>query len=482
MAAPFILVSLVSLSNKTGLFRAVDRHAWDFVVLAVGSVAITLLGVADDVRGMRARHKLLGQILVATMVASSGYAIEAVNIPFIGVIDLRFFWGLGGLLTVFWIVGIINAVNLIDGMDGLATGVSLISAVTLAMLAGLNGNPFVVLLCIALAGSLLAFLRFNWHPASIFLGDTGSMFLGFALATLSLMGSCKAQGAVLMLGAVMALGIPIFETLISILRRYAGGFPIFSADARHTHHRLLYMGMSQRQAAGVLYAGGLLCLAAAVLEVVLPKESAQSLIPSGIFVVTLLSIAVVAGYTRTIVAKFRLRQETMRHLAFARYATMTLVPGATHETVSRLMGLICEEFALDYIGVEFDGGGARISSVGLPGNPGAAAHSRPTERISVKASNGGRVEVVFQHSREVGPIESHTSAACLVRIFDGISAEFLEAMAPRAQQEELLPGIAKRLSHVSEGAGEERPVAARHATVAVSAQRLKDGTPVEYTN
>ena len=440
MSIPFITVALICLSEKTGMFRAVGGHAWDFVVLAVGCAGISVLGVVDDLRGMRARYKLLGQVLAASLVAFSGYSIRAINIPLVGVVSLDHAAGLGTLLTILWIVGITNAVNLIDGMDGLAAGVSLIAAASLAVLAGLNGSSFVVLLCIALSGSLLAFLHYNWHPARIFLGDTGSMFLGFALATLSLMGSYETQGTVLMLAAVMALGIPVFETLISMVRRYAGGFPIFTSDARHTHHRLLRMGMSQRQAAAVLYAAGLLCFAAAVLEVMLPKDFPQSLIPSGIFVVTLVSIAVVAGYTRTIAVKFRHRRKTLRHLAFARYATMSLVPGASRQTVSRVMDLICEEFKLNFVAVEFDGGRGRIASAGLPDNLHIVDHPSSVERLSVKASDGTPVEVVFQHNHEASPIARHTAAACMAQIFEGISIAFLEEAVPGGAE-----GVAPRV-------------------------------------
>jgi UDP-GlcNAc:undecaprenyl-phosphate GlcNAc-1-phosphate transferase len=452
VSIPFIAVALACLSGKTGMFQAATAgHVWDFVVITAGCVGITVLGAVDDVRGMRARYKLLGQILIGTLVASSGYAIQAVNIPLVGVVGFEGIVGLGTLLTIIWIVSITNAVNLIDGMDGLAAGVSLIAAASLAVLAGLNGSAFVVLLCVALVGSLLAFLRFNWHPARIFLGDTGSMFLGFALATLSLMGSYKAHGSVLMLAAVMALGIPIFETCISMVRRHAGGFSIFSADSRHTHHRLLRMGMSQRQAAAVLYAGGALCFAAAVLDAMLPKESPQSLIPSGIFLVTLMSIAVVAGYATTIAAKFGRRKETMRHLAFARYAAMTLVPGASHQTISRIMELVCSEFGLNFIAVECDGRRGQISSLDLPENHHICAHPRSIERFAVKASNGSRVEVVFQHSGERAAIERHTVAACLAQIFEGINVALMEEAGPKRWDEELLPGISL-LTHRKEHA------------------------------
>ncbi len=483
VSIPFVAVALGSRSQKTSMFHVVGEHSWDFIVLSVGCIAITVLGVVDDVRGMRARHKLFGQILVAVLVACSGYAIKAINVPLIGVISLDHTMGMGFLLTVLWIVGITNAVNIIDGMDGLAAGVSLIAAASLAVLAGFHGTPFVVLLCVALSGSLLAFLRFNWHPARIFLGDTGSMFLGFALATLSLMGSYKSHGTVLMLAAVMALGIPIFETLISIIRRYAGGFPIFTGDARHTHHRLMRMGMSQRQVAWVLYAGGLLCLAAAVLEVVLPKESPQSLIPTAIFLVTLMSIAAAAGYTTSIAAKFQRRKETMRQLAFARYAAMTLVPGASHQTVSRVMGLICEEFGLGFVAMEFDGGRGRIASVDPADSLHIVAPHSALDRFFVKASDGSHVEVAFQHSHGVSSIERHITTACLVRIFEGISRGFLDDVAPKVQDEELLPGVSVLLPHKSESSPAGQPGTLKAVPPPpVPVEAMTDGTRVENTN
>ena len=229
------------------------------------------------------------------------------------------------------------------------------------------------------------------------------------------------------------------------------------------------------------YAGGFLCLAASVLEA-MPETFPKSLIPSGIFAVTLLSIAVVAGYTKSIVAKFRRRQETVRHLAFARYAAMTLVPGASHQTVSRVMGLICEEFGLGFVAVEFDGGHGRIASVDLPDNLSLTTPSRPTERFSVKASDGGHVEVVFHHSREAGAVERHIVSACLARIFDGISMELLEEMAPRAREGELLPGITVLLPHRADSVPANRPGAAKVVKTVVAPDALSDEIRVEHTS
>jgi UDP-N-acetylmuramyl pentapeptide phosphotransferase/UDP-N-acetylglucosamine-1-phosphate transferase len=307
-------------------------------------------------------------------------------------------------------------------MDGLASGVSLIATLSLGTIAALNGNPFVVLFCIALSGSLLAFLRYNWHPAQIFLGDTGSMFLGFVLASVSLMGAYKSQGAVLVLGAVMALGIPIFETFISMLRRYLGGFPIFSADSRHTHHRLLRKGMTQHQAAIILYAGGLLCFAASVLSVLLPAGSFSSLIPVAVFIVTLIGIAAIAGYTTTIAVKFRRRQETLRRLAFAKYASMTLIPGVTPPSVRHVMDLMCREFELNFVVVLFAEGARRITSSGLPEDPNIVVHPHSVERFNVKASDGSHVEVLYQHNYDAGYIGKHIVASCLANIFEGINS------------------------------------------------------------
>jgi UDP-GlcNAc:undecaprenyl-phosphate/decaprenyl-phosphate GlcNAc-1-phosphate transferase len=220
--------------------------------LIAGGLGIALVGIIDDIRGMRARHKLLGQLVVAGLVYACGYRIDVIANPFgpaipLGMLALPF--------TLLWITGVINALNLIDGLDGLAGGVAFVAVATTFALAAMNAEPLMLLFTAALAGATLAFLFYNFNPASIFMGDTGSMFLGFVLATTAIGSNMKASTtAVSLLVPIVALGIPIGDTLLSMARRWMRGVPVFQADRGHIHHRLLDRGLTQRQAVLVIYA------------------------------------------------------------------------------------------------------------------------------------------------------------------------------------------------------------------------------------
>ncbi len=216
-----------------------------------GGFLIAAVGVVDDVRGLRARHKLLAQFLVAAVVYAAGYRIEQIANPFgapfiLGVFALPF--------TLLWIVGVINALNLIDGLDGLAGGIALIAVASIFCLSVFQGDGLLLLLTAALGGAVLGFLFFNFNPASIFMGDTGSMFLGFVLATTSIRAGYKSTTTVALLVPLVALALPIGDTLLAMGRRAARGVPMFVPDRGHIHHRLLDCGLSQRRAVLVLYA------------------------------------------------------------------------------------------------------------------------------------------------------------------------------------------------------------------------------------
>jgi UDP-GlcNAc:undecaprenyl-phosphate GlcNAc-1-phosphate transferase len=160
---------------------------------------------------------------------------------------------LGLPFTMLWIAGVINALNLIDGLDGLAGGVALIAIVSTFAISVVHGQPLMILFTAALAGAVLGFLFYNFNPASIFMGDTGSMFLGFVLATTAIQTNQKSSTAVAIIVPIIALGVPIADTLLAMARRAARGAPLFSADRGHIHHRLLALGLSHRQTVLVLY-------------------------------------------------------------------------------------------------------------------------------------------------------------------------------------------------------------------------------------
>jgi UDP-GlcNAc:undecaprenyl-phosphate GlcNAc-1-phosphate transferase len=218
--------------------------------LLVGGVLIALLGLYDDVKGAGAGLKLTVQLLVGCGLWLCGLRVEFFNLPGFGAVQL----GILSLpVTIFWIAGVINAMNLIDGLDGLAGGVAFFALMASFLVAYVRGDATMALLSAALAGSVLGFLFYNFNPASIFMGDTGSMFLGYVLAAGSVQTHQKSSTTLALLVPLVALGLPITDTLLAIGRRAASGRPIFSADREHIHHRLLALGLSQRQAVLVLY-------------------------------------------------------------------------------------------------------------------------------------------------------------------------------------------------------------------------------------
>lgn len=243
--------------------------------LLLGGTIIVLLGVLDDIRDISPRVKLLGQILAAAVAVAFGIEVNYITNPFGGTIILNWFglpWG--GPLTVLWIVGITNALNLIDGLDGLAGGLSAIAAVTLAVIGWREGTTVLVLPALILAASTIGFLRYNFYPAKIFMGDSGSMFLGYTLACLSVIGLTKTATVVSVFIPILILGIPIFDTLFAIIRRYINNQPIFKADKEHLHHRLLAVGLSHRQTVLAIYAVNLVLGASAVWMTAMANDQA----------------------------------------------------------------------------------------------------------------------------------------------------------------------------------------------------------------
>lgn len=230
---------------------AFQEHLSVSLGLLLGGLAIAALGVYDDVRGARASRKLLVQVAVAVAMYAAGFRIDDVTNPFGGTIDLG--W-LGLPFTVLWITGVVNAMNLVDGLDGLAGGVAFFAVLTTLVVALVQGDLLMVLCSASMAGAVLGFLRYNFNPASVFMGDTGSMFLGFVLAVTAIHAHEKASAAVAIAVPILALGVPIADTVLAMGRRAVRGAPIFSADRGHIHHRLLDRGLTHRQAVLVLYA------------------------------------------------------------------------------------------------------------------------------------------------------------------------------------------------------------------------------------
>ncbi len=217
----------------------------------IPSCLIFCLGIYDDLYGAGPYLKFAVQAIAAAMLFAGGMRILGLPVLF-GQHTLPWFIGL--LLTVLWVVAITNAFNLIDGLDGLAAGSALFSTMVFFVVSLVNHSWLGSLMSVTLAGAILGFLRFNFNPATIFLGDSGSLFIGFMLSALALAGAQKAPTFVAVAIPVVSFGLPILETLLSVLRRLISGRPIFTADREHIHHKLLQMGFSHRQVVIVLYA------------------------------------------------------------------------------------------------------------------------------------------------------------------------------------------------------------------------------------
>ncbi|EFW29279.1 glycosyltransferase family 4 protein [Selenomonas artemidis] len=219
--------------------------------LLAGGTIIVAIGIIDDYRDLPAKVKLLGQIFAAcVLVIGFDVRIDVITDPLGDFIYLEYF---AIPATIFWVVGLTNTVNLIDGLDGLAAGVSSIAAVTIFLVAMEEGIPFVAMITAALAGAAIGFLYYNFNPARIFMGDTGSMFLGFMLAGISVIGAVKSAATIALIVPILALGLPILDTTFAIVRRARNHRPIFKPDKGHLHHRLLAHGFTQKQAVLLMY-------------------------------------------------------------------------------------------------------------------------------------------------------------------------------------------------------------------------------------
>ncbi|KIL36739.1 UDP-phosphate N-acetylglucosaminyl 1-phosphate transferase [Cohnella kolymensis] len=233
-----------------GMLSAYDRNL--ISALLTGGTLIVLLGALDDKFDLPAKLKLLVQIAAACIVVFGfDVKINLLNIPFGSAMQPLGEW-LSIPLTIFWIVGVTNAINLIDGLDGLAAGVSGIAIGTILVMAILMGNETVIFLSAILLGSILGFLFFNFHPAKIFMGDSGSLFLGFALAMLSMLGF-KQITVVSLVTPLLIIGVPLSDTFFAIVRRWIHKKPIFAPDKGHLHHCLQQLGFSHRKTVLIIY-------------------------------------------------------------------------------------------------------------------------------------------------------------------------------------------------------------------------------------
>jgi UDP-GlcNAc:undecaprenyl-phosphate/decaprenyl-phosphate GlcNAc-1-phosphate transferase len=260
------------------ILRPEDPHVLPIIL---GSIVILLTGMADDIFELSPRFKFAGQLTAAFTVVLGGVQTEFINLPFGG--ELQF--GIFSIpITIIWIVAITNAINFIDGLDGLAAGVSTIALATIGFMAVMKGDVFVMSIAMILLVSTLGFLYFNFHPAKIFMGDTGALFLGYMIAVLSLLGFKNVTMISLVIPLII-LGVPISDTFFAIIRRLVNKSPISAPDKSHLHHCLLRIGFTHKQTVILIYSiAAMFSLAAIIFS--------MSTVWGGIIVVAILLVAI----------------------------------------------------------------------------------------------------------------------------------------------------------------------------------------------
>lgn len=246
----FLSLGLLLLfpSQSSSALRGMLPQIWKIMVPAT---LVFLLGLADDVLRLPAKLKFFCQCGAASLLWFMGMRIEVVNFPLVGQIALDPIFGFAA--TVFWLVLVTNAFNFIDGMDGLAAGIALFSSLSVMILSILGGHLFAPMLAAPLAGACLGFLRYNWHPAKIFMGDGGSYFLGFTLGAMALFCASKAATLTAIAVPIAIVGVPLVDTFLAVVRRFLSGQPLFVADGEHMHHRLLKTGISHHLVVLIMY-------------------------------------------------------------------------------------------------------------------------------------------------------------------------------------------------------------------------------------
>lgn len=248
------LIIVMTIEGSLDLFST-QEYGKKLIGILLGVVVIFITGVLDDVKTLKPWQELLGQTIAAIIVVIFGTKIEHLEIPFL--YKIGFYGTFSTIITILWIVGITNAINLIDGLDGLSSGISLISCISLLIIFVLNDSPLIAIVIItAMAGAVTGFLPYNFSPAKTFIGDTGSNFLGFMLAIVSILGVAKTYTIAVIVLPVIVLGFPIFDVLFAIARRLVKGKSIkavFMPDKGHLHHKLVEKGFTPKQAVLILY-------------------------------------------------------------------------------------------------------------------------------------------------------------------------------------------------------------------------------------
>lgn len=285
------LAALPFVDNR--VTDALGQSRREVLAVLLSSAFVFAYGLFDDLVGAKAKWKFLAQGAAALLLFAMGVRIHAVTVPLVGSIEIPITLSL--LFTLVWVIGISNAFNLIDGLDGLATGAALFASLVMAAASLVNGRPLVTVVSLALVGALTGFLRYNFNPASIFLGDSGALFTGFLLAALSITGTQKASTAVAVAIPLMAFALPVIDTGFAVARRFISGQPLFEGDREHIHHKLLERGWSQRRVAFALYG---VCALFALVAMLFTSDGGEGKLTGLLLLVTGAVIVLVAGRLR----------------------------------------------------------------------------------------------------------------------------------------------------------------------------------------
>lgn len=279
----------IFLGAFLGALYLQPRHEY-MVEILIGAIVILITGALDDRFSLKPLVKLSGQLIAAFLLITSGLIINQITLPVFGIVDLGI---LSVPVTLFWIIGITNAINLIDGLDGLATGVSTIALISMFIMAIIDVRVMAAYLCVVLIGANLGFLYHNFHPATIYMGDTGSNFLGYMIAVVSILGLFKNIALFSFIIPVIVLAVPIFDTIFAIVRRALNKESIMRADNQHIHYQLMKAGFSHRQAVIILYGFSALF---GLIAIIFSKASMiVSLIMAGLVLILLQIFAELSG-------------------------------------------------------------------------------------------------------------------------------------------------------------------------------------------
>ncbi len=331
------LVGLFFYDNSVSMLFLHDARLMSG--LFIGGTLTILLGAWDDFRNLSPLKKLIFEFFIGTYLYWVGFRITDISTPLNLTVSLGF-WEYP--LTLLWIIGIMNAMNLIDGIDGLATGISFFSVITLGIISISENVVLSILLCSALAGSLLGFIRYNFNPAQIYLGDSGSLFLGYILAVMSIWGSQKAGTVVGLLTPIIAFGLPILDMVVSILRRYFRGLPVFQRDREHIHHRLRSLGFSQRKVVLILYA---FCIILNMVAVVTFISNNPTIILVALVIGAIFGLKYL-GYINKKIVKDRLEEFfKIRKERYCRYVLRELLKNLEHQSLRNKIWIITKGFA-----------------------------------------------------------------------------------------------------------------------------------------